>query len=456
MTAIHAGACGWSSTILADLQLGGNGDGTRAHGAPLHADIPHWVDAALLLTRQHHPDATLPTARALHIASAQHRIRTFATGLQTSPWFQRAQASDHIFIAFTSSSYKEYTTPLFEPLKKAWMGIHERNPRWTQGHPLDRVILLPYAAHAEVVARTVNLTMAEFMRPEPSTYGFFYGATIRKHAIQWSVCFRDRAALLATSPQALPKTLIVLNRNLVPHHHDTTLPLTAPTFDQALLHSEYCLFTCGDTPTSRRLFDILASGCIPIVLGTRLFDTTQHGRVRSQDELRARWGWKPAQIDGMHHLPFVWAVPYLPSHPDTVVAAIWDEDAYYTDPAEVARTWSQGGWWNAPPTEPDALRARIYLARQVLLYGTGNPMEVSEDGSTGSSPPTFFRLADAFLTEILHRHRHNNAFPDCMYAPPCQPDLTPDMVHAANVQVWEARAEPVRHPLVDIAPWTPS
>ena len=35
-----------------------------------------------------------------------------------------------------------------------------------------------------------------------------------------------------------------------------------------LLRSRYCLVPAGDTPTSRRLFDALAAGCIPVYLGS--------------------------------------------------------------------------------------------------------------------------------------------------------------------------------------------
>lgn len=84
-------------------------------------------------------------------------------------------------------------------------------------------------------------------------------------------------------------------------------------------------------------------------------------------------------------------------------------------------------------------------------------MAVREDGTIAPSatPPKFFHLADAFLTEVLHRHRHDNALPDCLYSAPCQEDLTSDMVHAVDARVWSARAEPALHTDVDIAPWTP-
>merc|ERR1711953_917273 len=36
---------------------------------------------------------------------------------------------------------------------------------------------------------------------------------------------------------------------------------------QTYLESKFCIVPEGDTPTSRRLFDALAAGCIPIIFG---------------------------------------------------------------------------------------------------------------------------------------------------------------------------------------------
>jgi len=34
-------------------------------------------------------------------------------------------------------------------------------------------------------------------------------------------------------------------------------------------NSQYCLVLAGDTPSSRRLFDAMISGCIPIFIGRK-------------------------------------------------------------------------------------------------------------------------------------------------------------------------------------------
>ena len=53
---------------------------------------------------------------------------------------------------------------------------------------------------------------------------------------------------------------------------------------------------CGDTPSSRRTFDAYASGCVPVLVGTRLWG-------RCDPPCKPGWGWRVSGV-AFPHLPF--------------------------------------------------------------------------------------------------------------------------------------------------------
>ena len=60
--------------------------------------------------------------------------------------------------------------------------------------------------------------------------------------------------------------------------------------------ADFCLVMCGDTPTSRRIFDAIVADCIPLIVGTRLWG-------RCEAPCHEGWGWF---VSGKEHphLPF--------------------------------------------------------------------------------------------------------------------------------------------------------
>ena len=90
-------------------------------------------------------------------------------------------------------------------------------------------------------------------------------------------------------------------------------------FQRYMLKSDYCLITCGDTPTSCRLTDSMVFGCIPIFICTRLFR-------ECKPPCKQGWGW--SITNGLAHLPFEEQVPW---HESPVV----DEAAFAYAPKQV-------------------------------------------------------------------------------------------------------------------------
>ena len=83
--------------------------------------------------------------------------------------------------------------------------------------------------------------------------------------------------------------------------------------------ADFCLVMCGDTPTSRRIFDAIIADCIPLIVGTRLWG-------RCDAPCKAGWGWR---VSGPEH-------PHLPFH-DTFIDytrfPYVDEAHFYEDAA---------------------------------------------------------------------------------------------------------------------------
>lgn len=152
----------------------------------------------------------------------------------------------------------------------------------------------------------------------------------------------------------------------------------APSYEEGMLASTYCWVPRGDNPTSRRIFDAVAAGCIPVVV--------------SDDIAR--------------YLPFRWAVDWramILQVPEAVFAA---------NPVEVA---------DAVLALPDALvetlRARMDAARFKILWNdradpaTACEEEALKAGGRGKEA----RCSEAprlYLDEMLYRAKTGIEDPD--------------------------------------------
>ena len=115
----------------------------------------------------------------------------------------------------------------------------------------------------------------------------------RPNAAQWSGCDRSKALGL----QSVPRSSIHIKQ------HRRRL-LDEDAFAHSMRVADFCLVMCGDTPTSRRIFDAIVADCIPLIVGTRLWG-------RCEAPCHEGWGWF---VSGVQH-------PHLPFR-DTYVA-VW-------------------------------------------------------------------------------------------------------------------------------------
>jgi hypothetical protein len=52
---------------------------------------------------------------------------------------------------------------------------------------------------------------------------------------------------------------------------DSSVNFSTTAYLEGMLHSTFCLVPKGDTPTSRRLFDAIVAGCIPVVVSDGIY-----------------------------------------------------------------------------------------------------------------------------------------------------------------------------------------
>ena len=229
----------------------------------------------------------------------------------------------------------------------------ERNRGWAAGTILQNIIVGPYVVKPSVphdkltsIAYTTNSRKENFV---------FYVASTRQHAIEWAGC--NRSIVLPLKGESNMK--IGLDERIPPE-----------TFQQYMLESDYCLITCGDTPTSRRLTDSMVFGCIPIFIGTRLF-----GECVSP--CHKGWGW--TVTNGLAHLPFEDQIPW---HEFPLV----DEAAFAEAPKQVL----EGVFLNFTSQRKEELRAIMQKAQFSFLYGWGTPLK-----------PTYFGKATSALWKSI-------------------------------------------------------
>ena len=185
--------------------------------------------------------------------------------LEKSPWLQRSKGSDHAFVCQSWTCMKMLKWHLGTP---SWYGsdkiesalideirpvvanmmyyIHEDLPTWT-GRPVgQRVVVVPYVTHSELPNRGSELNR--------TTHCIFIGSI--KRAIGNHITLaRWRAPL-----KKLTRVVVVdsgAERRMVKQ------------FDAYAHHmrsSVFCLIVAGDTASSRRLFDAVVAGCIPVLV----------------------------------------------------------------------------------------------------------------------------------------------------------------------------------------------
>ena len=262
-----------------------------------------WVHRALLNDKRRttNPEdaslffvpAYLSLSKSSDAQGHDERLTNLIAELQKSKWFQRHRGADHVFgySSINPGVARQLLFPkLHAGLEQSYFGVFEMNPAWVGGdrkeETLQRMVPAPYVVDAARLAGTST----QLHNHEISV---FFAAHRRPNAAQWSGCDRSKALGL----QSVPRSSIHIKQ------HRRRL-LDEDAFAHSMRVADFCLVMCGDTPTSRRIFDAIVADCIPLIFGTRLWG-------ECVEPCHEGWGWF---VSGKEH-------PHLPFR-DTYVA-VW-------------------------------------------------------------------------------------------------------------------------------------
>ena len=355
---------------------------------------------------------TLSTLVSAH--DHARRLAAMLAALAGEYYFRRRGGADHVF-GYSSTNpgtAKRVGFPdVQKVLNRAWFGAFEMNPAWVgAGRPtprelatsnatvLDRMVPMPYVVDASKLAGPAARRDTNVHQHEISV---FFAANGRPQATKWSGCNRSTALGLKALPKAaihvsatrarrrrLARRLVdglrrasdrLFGRRLA----DTHKVLGESKFAHAMRVSDFCLVMCGDTPTSRRIFDSIVADCVPLIVGTRLWG-------RCEPPCRPGWGWF---VSGEKH-------PHTPFHDTLIDYSRFprvDEKWFYEDALAATKAAI------ANVTSAAELEIWKYLdaIRGDVVYGYGR----------AATSTDFGRATANLLDGVVLRLRHGGAVP---------------------------------------------
>ena len=138
--------------------------------------------------------------------------------------------------------------------QRSFIGINENNNQWARWECTNKIVTVPYAPNSII-------TNPENIRKSNDT-------TVRTIPFYFSGSSRDRADRL---------NLRIVN-DIVPgskvHISDNWWKWseTPEEFAENIMNSKFCFIPRGDTLSSRRLFDAIVSGCVPVLTRMQIDD----------------------------------------------------------------------------------------------------------------------------------------------------------------------------------------
>lgn len=148
--------------------------------------------------------------------------------------------------------------PLFRRLQSSVLLVHE--PMFASQTDIEqykqwpgKLVAIPYVAKTNLVV--MEMHSDDILQKEPVF--FFQGEISTPHVITPGI---QRRKLLVDAFKKYPESWIV----------DTHKNYSGHTYETGMLKARFCLVPEGDTPTSSRLFDAIAAGCVPMILSDQI------------------------------------------------------------------------------------------------------------------------------------------------------------------------------------------
>lgn len=201
------------------------------------------------------------------------RMKALGRFLKDSVFYQRNRGTNHFLVC--QSHYCPFRMLRREPgrlLAPGFLLMHEKNPVWSFGWCPYRIINIPYVSQ--------RFEPANLLDERREYLVSFYGAMNRDWKVTWDEVVLNRTGIIVPTGSQLRSRLRAIQHlervdiGIVPggagFNFDEVEPAKkaslAETYRTAMLSSTFCFHIKGDTPTSRRFFDAVAAGCIPVVI----------------------------------------------------------------------------------------------------------------------------------------------------------------------------------------------
>jgi Exostosin family len=230
----------------------------------------------------------------------------------------------------------------------------ERNS-WWQVIPTDRIIPIPYVVKPQVAAHDLAVVM--FDQANRTENFVFYAAHPRPSAVSFAGC--NRSTVLPLQGEDNMEILLLSDRQQ---------RLSQERYNHRMLTSDYCLVTCGDTPTSRSLASAMIAGCIPLRIGSWW---------RAICEAPCKKIHIGFNVAAQPHFPFADAINW------SLVSPELDQVQFDRDPKATLAAFLHNNNTSAAAAaraHKDVMRVEMKRVQSSFIYGWGNPINSTQFG----------------------------------------------------------------------------
>jgi len=317
------------------------------------------------------PDST--SKRGCKGVSHWDRARNLSAFLGNQTMFQQHPERHLMTVSFwavaqdTTANYPPLAPPcvvvgeLFEKLQKSVLFVYEQ--QFASMEKVDEhknwagtLISLPYVSKPSLVNNAPTTTLGH------RDITFFFQGSLH-HAHENSGHGLKLRQELAAVFENQPGSLIV----------DTAKHYTGNSYERGMQRASFCLVLEGDTPTSARLFDSIAAGCVPLILS---------------DEITLPFASQLNWTEFSVH-PFTGA--YRTTKASLLESQTQGHGAMYAESSvEVAKLK------RTPNDKLQKLQQVLLQVRSNFVYGYGSPYNFTSAGGPGT-------LVDCALQEAIKR-----------------------------------------------------
>ena len=191
------------------------------------------------------------TCRGKSHAERMHEALDF---LQKSEYFSVRGGNDHIITCTWFWCGHAIGDRGRVVLSRTIIGINEANNKWAMWECRNKVFTVPYTASSVVTNNKNNLAISNSTM-ESRTIPFYFAGTSRNQP--------DRKNLAIVSDIDSRSEIHITDNSF-------TWDQSPEEFATTVIKSRFCFAPRGDTLSSRRLFDAVAAGCIPVVTDVQI------------------------------------------------------------------------------------------------------------------------------------------------------------------------------------------